>query len=92
MEHVELIAVQVQQLKKKLAWSWVYDVDKKLEDQTGRIEKLKSRVPVCQARIDKQLVCMPALSSQSEVFICQHSVKFSVNFEDIKFLNALLTE
>ena len=92
MEHVERIAVQVQQLKKKLAWSWVYDVEKKLKDQSVRIEKLKSRVPVCQARIDKQLVCMPTLSSHSEVFICQHSVKFSVNFEDIKFLNVLLTQ
>lgn len=92
MEHVEQISIQVEQLKKKLAWSWVYDVDKKLEDQRVRIEKLKSRVPICQARIDKQLVCMPTLSFHSEVFICQHSMKFSVNFEDIKFLNVLLTQ
>ncbi|XP_024637868.1 structural maintenance of chromosomes protein 6A isoform X2 [Medicago truncatula] len=62
MEHVERIAVEVQQLKKKLAWSWVYDVDKKLEDQRVRIEKLKSRVPICQARIDKQLHQLEKLS------------------------------
>ncbi|MCI51272.1 structural maintenance of chromosomes protein 6-like, partial [Trifolium medium] len=55
MEHVEQISIQVQQLKKKLAWSWVYDVDKKLEAQNVTIEKLKSRVPTCQAKIDKQL-------------------------------------
>ncbi|PNX98895.1 structural maintenance of chromosomes protein 6-like [Trifolium pratense] len=55
MEHVEQISIQVQQLKKKLAWSWVYDVDKKLEAQNVTIEKLKSRVPTCQAMIDKQL-------------------------------------
>jgi hypothetical protein len=78
MEQIEQISVEVQQLKKKLAWSWVYDVDKKLEDQNVRIEKLKDRVPLCQARIDKQLVCMLTLSSHSEVFICQHNVKFSV--------------
>lgn len=82
MEHVEQISIQVQQLKKKLAWSWVYDVDKKLEEQNVRIEKLKNRVPTCQAKIDKQLVCMPTLSSHSEVFICQHKVKFSAWFKN----------
>ncbi|KAJ1426545.1 SMCs flexible hinge superfamily [Sesbania bispinosa] len=54
MEHVEQISIKVQQLKKKLAWSWVYDVDKKLEEQNARIEMLKSRIPICQAKIDQQ--------------------------------------
>ncbi|XP_045829439.1 structural maintenance of chromosomes protein 6A [Trifolium pratense] len=62
MEHVEQISIQVQQLKKKLAWSWVYDVDKKLEAQNVTIEKLKSRVPTCQAMIDKQLHQLEKLS------------------------------
>ncbi|XP_004514508.1 structural maintenance of chromosomes protein 6A-like isoform X2 [Cicer arietinum] len=62
MEHVEQISIQVQQLKKKLAWSWVYDVDKKLEEQNVRIEKLKNRVPTCQAKIDKQLHQLEKLS------------------------------
>ncbi|CAJ2654333.1 unnamed protein product [Trifolium pratense] len=62
MEHIEQISVEVQQLKKKLAWSWVYDVDKKLEDQNVRIQKLKDRVPLCQARIDKQLHLLDKLS------------------------------
>ncbi|XP_014494281.1 structural maintenance of chromosomes protein 6B isoform X1 [Vigna radiata var. radiata] len=55
MEHVEQISMQVQQLKKKLAWSWVYDVDKQLEEQNIKIEKLKNRIPTCQAKIDQQL-------------------------------------
>ncbi|KAK7255917.1 hypothetical protein RIF29_29345 [Crotalaria pallida] len=54
-EHVEQISMQVQQLKKKLAWSWVYDVDRKLKVQSEKIEKLKSRIPFCQAKIDEQL-------------------------------------
>ncbi|CAK8575369.1 unnamed protein product [Lathyrus sativus] len=62
MEHVEQISIQVQQLKKKLAWSWVYDADKKLEEQNVKIEKLKSRVPTCQAKIDKQLHQLEKLS------------------------------
>lgn len=56
MEHVEEISQQVQMLKKKLAWSWVYDVDKQLEQEAARIVKLKDRIPACQGRIDRQLV------------------------------------
>ncbi|KAK1578542.1 hypothetical protein Q3G72_031095 [Acer saccharum] len=52
MEHVEEISQQVQQLKKKLAWSWVYDVDRQLEEQNVKIGKLKDRIPACQAKID----------------------------------------
>ncbi|XP_061353023.1 structural maintenance of chromosomes protein 6A [Gastrolobium bilobum] len=55
MEHVEQISIQVQQLKKKLAWSWVYDVDKQLVEQNVKIEKLKNRIPTCQAKIEQQL-------------------------------------
>lgn len=56
MEQVEKISLRAQQLKKKLAWSWVYDVDKQLEQQNVKIEKLKNRIPTCQAKIDQQLV------------------------------------
>lgn len=56
MEHVEEIAQQVQQLKKKLAWSWVYDVDKQLQEQSAKIGKLKDRIPTCQAKINHQMV------------------------------------
>lgn len=52
MEHVEEITQNLQQLKKKLAWSWVYDVDRQLKEQTLKIEKLKDRIPRCQAKID----------------------------------------
>lgn len=55
MEHVEEISQQVQQLKKKLAWSWVYDVDKQLQEQSAKIGKLQDRIPICRAKIDHQL-------------------------------------
>nr|XP_048325795.1 structural maintenance of chromosomes protein 6B isoform X2 [Ziziphus jujuba var. spinosa] len=54
MEHVEEITQQVQQLKKKLAWSWVYDVEKQLQEQSFKIEKLKDRIPTCQSKINSQ--------------------------------------
>ena len=56
MEQVEEIAQKLQQLKKKLAWSWVYDVDRQLQEQTDKIVKLKERIPTCQAKIDWELV------------------------------------
>ncbi|KAF8379228.1 hypothetical protein HHK36_028659 [Tetracentron sinense] len=55
MEQVEEISQQVQLLKKKLAWAWVYDVDKQIQEQGAKLEKLKDRIPTCQARIDRQL-------------------------------------
>ena len=85
MEHVEQMSEQAQQLKKKLAWSWVYDVDKQLQEHSVKIDKLKSRIPTCQAKIDQQLVCKPTCSSLSEVFICQYNVKLSLWFENITF-------
>ncbi|KAJ0099895.1 hypothetical protein Patl1_19829 [Pistacia atlantica] len=55
MEQVEQISLQAQQLKKKLAWAWVYDVDRQLQEQTAKIGKLKDRIPACQAKIDAKL-------------------------------------
>lgn len=56
MEHVEEITQDLQRLKKKLAWSWVYDVDRQLKEQNLKIEKLKDRIPRCQAKIDSRHV------------------------------------
>ena len=56
MEHVEEISQELQTLKKKLAWSWVYNVDKQIQEQNTKLEKLKERIPTCQARIDKYSV------------------------------------
>lgn len=53
MVHIEEISQQAKQLKKKLAWSWVYDVDRQLQHQNAKIGKLKDRVPLCQAKIDQ---------------------------------------
>lgn len=56
MEHVEEIAQELEVLKKKLAWSWVYDVDRQITEQALKIEKLKERVPACQEKIDRKSV------------------------------------
>lgn len=56
MEHVEEISQQVQQLKKKLAWAWVYDVDRQLQEQHVKIGKLRDRIPACQQEIDHRIV------------------------------------
>ncbi|MED6175636.1 hypothetical protein PIB30_080256 [Stylosanthes scabra] len=56
MEHIEQMYAEVKKLKNKLAWSWVYDVDKKLEAKSAMIDKLKNRIPACQAKIDKYLL------------------------------------
>lgn len=56
MEHIEEIAHDIEILKKKLAWSWVYDVDKKIEEQEAKLQKLKERIPLCQERIDRNAV------------------------------------
>uniref|UniRef100_A0A1J3I1T9 Structural maintenance of chromosomes protein 6 n=1 Tax=Noccaea caerulescens TaxID=107243 RepID=A0A1J3I1T9_NOCCA len=61
MEQVEEIAQRLQQLKKKLAWSWVYDVDRQLQEQSEKIVKLKERIPTCQAKIDWELGKVEAL-------------------------------
>lgn len=53
MEVMEEMSQQVQFLRKKLAWSWVYDADRKLDAQHKLIEKLKGRIPSCQAKIDQ---------------------------------------
>ncbi|KAI4383059.1 hypothetical protein MLD38_008940 [Melastoma candidum] len=55
MEHMEEISQQVQQLRKKLAWAWVYDVDRQLLEHSSKIEKLKNRIPACQTKIDEQI-------------------------------------
>ncbi|KAK8483858.1 hypothetical protein V6N13_076774 [Hibiscus sabdariffa] len=55
IRRVEQISQEVQLLRKKLAWSWVYDVDKQLQGQRKKIETLKNRIPTCQAKIDSTL-------------------------------------
>ncbi|XP_069154385.1 structural maintenance of chromosomes protein 6B isoform X2 [Solanum lycopersicum] len=64
MEHIEEISNQVDLLKKKLAWAWVYSVDKQLQDKIKRIEELKGRIPTCQSRIDQHLRKMEELNDQ----------------------------
>ncbi|EXC13936.1 hypothetical protein L484_006634 [Morus notabilis] len=54
MKHVERITQDLQELKKKLAWSWVYKVDRDLQEKLGNVEKLKGRIPTVQAKIDSK--------------------------------------
>ncbi|KAG6415954.1 hypothetical protein SASPL_123375 [Salvia splendens] len=53
MEVMEEITQHVQLLRKKLAWSWVYDADRKLDAQHKLVDKLKGRIPSCQVKIDQ---------------------------------------
>jgi len=64
MEHIEEIAHEIENLKKKLAWAWVYDVDKKIGEQTEKLEKLRERIPACQERIDRNTAIIEELSKE----------------------------
>ncbi|XP_078170918.1 structural maintenance of chromosomes protein 6B-like [Carex rostrata] len=64
MEHVEEIAQELEVLKKKLAWSWVYDVDRQITEQALKIEKLKERVPACQEKIDRKSALLEELKAR----------------------------
>lgn len=55
-EHVEELSERVKEMRFKLAWSWVYDVDRELLQQLKVVEKRKARLPVCQAEIDQRRV------------------------------------
>lgn len=54
-EHVEELSERVKEMKFKLAWSWVYNVDRELLKQSTVVEKRKSLLPACQAKIDQRL-------------------------------------
>ncbi|OQU89168.1 hypothetical protein SORBI_3002G154551 [Sorghum bicolor] len=64
MEHIEQIAHEIENLKKKLAWAWVYNVDKKIGKQEETLEKLKERIPACQERIDRNTAIIEELRKE----------------------------
>ncbi|KAL6639820.1 hypothetical protein ACP70R_022642 [Stipagrostis hirtigluma subsp. patula] len=64
MEHIEEITHEIENLKKKLAWAWVYDVDKQIVEQTAKLEKLKERIPACQERIDRNAAIIEELKKE----------------------------
>ncbi|EER98630.1 hypothetical protein BDA96_02G160800 [Sorghum bicolor] len=64
MEHIEEIAHEIENLKKKLAWAWVYDVDKEIGGQEENLEKLKERIPACQERIDQNIAIIEELRKE----------------------------
>lgn len=55
-ERVEELSERVKEMKFKLAWSWVYNVDREIVKQSKVVEKLNSRLPACQEKIDQRLV------------------------------------
>ncbi|KAF6175414.1 hypothetical protein GIB67_036505, partial [Kingdonia uniflora] len=67
LEHVEENKQQIRQLSKKLAWSFVYDVDNEIQDQAAKIEKLKERIPTCQERINRLLSKLEELNERLTV-------------------------
>ncbi|KAJ9546237.1 hypothetical protein OSB04_025944 [Centaurea solstitialis] len=64
MEHIEEISQQVQLLTKKCAWSFVYDIDNKMQVETAKIRKLEERIPQCQARIDQEIAKVAELQDR----------------------------
>ncbi|KAK9665700.1 hypothetical protein RND81_14G129600 [Saponaria officinalis] len=54
MEHVEELSERVKEMKFKLAWSWVYNVDRDLQKQSEIIEKRKSNISTCEAEINQR--------------------------------------
>lgn len=67
MEQMEEIAHEIENLKKKLAWAWVYDVDQKIGEQADKVEKLKERIPACKERIDRNTDIIEELSHEFAV-------------------------
>ncbi|KAI3838663.1 hypothetical protein MKW92_042114 [Papaver armeniacum] len=64
MEHVDELHHEMQQVRKKLAWLLVYEGDRKIQEQASEIEKLKERIPKCQAKIDQWTDRVMALKDQ----------------------------
>ncbi|KAF8690848.1 hypothetical protein HU200_041247 [Digitaria exilis] len=83
MEHIEEIAQEIDNLKKKLAWAWVYDVVKKIEGQADKLEKLKERIPACQERIDRNTAIIEEL--RKEVILKKENVRsFLENTQEVR--------
>ncbi|KAL0823166.1 hypothetical protein Bca101_046843 [Brassica carinata] len=45
----------IKPVEKEITWSWVYDVDRELKEQSEKLVKLRERVPTCQDKIDQKL-------------------------------------
>jgi structural maintenance of chromosomes protein 6 len=80
MEHIEEIAHEIENLNKKLAWVWVYDVDKKIGGQQEYLEKLKERIPACQERIDRNIVSDTLMGTVFSFFLEQSCPTYTIFF------------
>ena len=77
IKRVEQISKEVQLLKEKLAWSWVYDVDEQLQKQRENIEKMKDYMQMYH--------CVSVITSFSTVFLHANFEVCSSRYELSKF-------
>ncbi|XP_074291145.1 structural maintenance of chromosomes protein 6B-like isoform X2 [Silene latifolia] len=63
MEHIEELAERIKEMKFKLAWSWVYNVDRDMIKQRSIIDKRKSHISTCEAEINQRLEKIEGLRS-----------------------------
>ncbi|XP_026407116.1 structural maintenance of chromosomes protein 6B-like isoform X1 [Papaver somniferum] len=75
MEHVEEISQQLELVRKKLAWAIVYDTNRKVQEQAAKLEKLKERIPACQAKVDRQLLDINTICSRKWLLATSHMGK-----------------
>ncbi|KAH9605748.1 hypothetical protein KSS87_010194 [Heliosperma pusillum] len=55
MEHIEELAERIKEMKFRLAWSWVYNVDRDIIKQRSIVDKRKSHISTCEAEINQRL-------------------------------------
>ncbi|RAL44340.1 hypothetical protein DM860_017446 [Cuscuta australis] len=98
MEHIEEISLQVEVLRKKLAWSWVYNVDTQLQEKSELIKKLQGRIPLCQSRIDQCLKRIDELNEQITkkkaqiAALMEKTLEFRSKKDDLKHNISLATK
>ncbi|RAL37243.1 hypothetical protein DM860_004165 [Cuscuta australis] len=98
MEHIEEISLQVEVLRKKLAWSWVYNVDTQLQEKSELIKKLQGRIPLCQSRIDQSLKRIDDLNEQITkkkaqiAALMEKTLEFRSKKDDLKHNISLATK
>nr|GLL39382.1 structural maintenance of chromosomes protein 6B-like [Ipomoea trifida] len=97
VEHIEEISHQLELLKKKLAWSWVYNVDTQLREKSELIVKMNARIPMCQSRIDQWTKriedlsdCIAKKNAQVAVLM-EETSKFMTEKDDLKQRISLAT-
>ncbi|XP_019154834.1 PREDICTED: structural maintenance of chromosomes protein 6B-like [Ipomoea nil] len=98
VEHIEEISHQLELLKKKLAWSWVYNVDTQLREKSELIVKLNGRIPMCQSQIDQWMRRIEELSDRiakknaQVAVLLEKTSEFMIKKDDFKQKLSLATK